>query len=55
VPDTEHLTDRTYPLARPVLVVFADKPTGPRRRMLDFLLGESGQQLMFKSGLVPVK
>jgi phosphate transport system substrate-binding protein len=52
-PDPAHLLDRTYPLARPVLAVFADKPTGARRRMLDFLLGENCRALLTKSGLVP--
>ena len=49
------LTDRTYPLARPVFVIFQDKPTGARRRLLDFLLGEPGQQMLRKSGLEPAR
>lgn len=53
-PEAARLVDRTYPVARPVLVVFADKPTGSRRRMLDFLLGEKCRELLVKSGLVPM-
>ncbi|MGB8169236.1 MAG: substrate-binding domain-containing protein [Chthoniobacteraceae bacterium] len=53
-PDPAQLVDRSYPLARPVLVVFADKPTGARRRLLDFLQSEKCRQLLAKSGLVPV-
>lgn len=54
-PTPATLTDRTYPLARPMLVVFDGKPTGLRRRMLDFLLGEKCREVLIKSGLVPVK
>jgi phosphate transport system substrate-binding protein len=54
-PELPHLIDRSYPLARPVFVVFADKPTGTRSRMLDFLLSEKGREILAKSGLVPVK
>lgn len=53
-PAAPQLLDRTYPLARPVFAVFAEKPTGARRRMLDFLLGEKCRELLTKSGLLPV-
>lgn len=53
-PDTERFLDRTYPLSRPVIVVFADRPTGPRLRMLDFLRGDECRELLIKSGLVPM-
>lgn len=53
-PARPHLLDRTYPLARPVLVVFAEKPTGARLRLRDFLLGEKCQRILAQSSLVPV-
>ncbi len=53
-PDPPHLLDRTYPLSRPVLAVFDEKPTGTRRRMLDFLLSEKCRELLVRSGLIPV-
>ena len=54
-PTAPHLADRSYPLARPVLIVFSDKPTGARLRLLDFLLGAKCQELFAKSGLVPLR
>jgi len=54
-PTRPHLLDRSYPLARPVLAVFSEKPTGARLRMLDFLLSEKCQQILDKTGLVPMK
>ncbi len=54
-PNRPALIDRTYPLARPVFVIFQEKPTGERRRLLDFLLSEKCQQLLLKNGLEPVK
>jgi phosphate transport system substrate-binding protein len=53
-PTPARLLDRTYPLARPVLVVFADKPTGMRQRLVDFLLGQKCKELLVKNGLIPV-
>lgn len=54
-PSRTTLTDRTYPLARPVFVIFQDKPTGARRRLLDFLLSEKCQELLRKNGFEPVQ
>jgi phosphate transport system substrate-binding protein len=54
-PAPEHFADRTYPLARPVLVIFDEKPTGERMRMVDFLLGPKGRALLVKSSLIPVE
>lgn len=54
-PARANLLDRSYPLARPVLIVFSEKPTGMRQRLLDFLLSEPCQALMLKNGLVPVR
>jgi phosphate transport system substrate-binding protein len=53
-PTRAHLLDRTYPLSRPVLLVFGDKPTGLRLRLRDYLLTPAAQQLFFKSGLIPI-
>lgn len=53
-PTREHLLDHTYPLSRPVLLIFSDRPTGARLRLHDFLLSVPGQQLFLKSGIVPI-
>ncbi len=53
-PTRPHLIDRSYPLARPVFAVFSDKPTGGRQRMVDFLLSEKCQQVLDRTGLVPM-
>lgn len=52
-PDRERILDRTYPIARPVLIVFADRPTGPRGRLRDFFLGPKGRDLITRRGLIP--
>jgi phosphate transport system substrate-binding protein len=52
-PTPEHLADRSYPLVRPVLAVFPEKPTGARLRMLDFLRSPKCQELLRKGGLIP--
>jgi phosphate transport system substrate-binding protein len=52
-PATAQILDRTYPLSRPVFVVFADKPIGNRGRMLEFLLGEKTREVLLKNGLAP--
>ena len=54
-PSRTALNARTYPLARPVYVIFQDKPTGARRRLLDFLLSEKCQELLRKNGFEPVQ
>jgi phosphate transport system substrate-binding protein len=54
-PSLPHLLDRTYPLARPVMVIFSDKPTGMRQRLVDFLLTPKCQELLLKGGLIPLK
>ncbi len=51
--DREHILDRTYPLARPVLIVFADRPIGARAQLRDFFLGPKGRELISRRGLLP--
>ena len=41
---------KTYPLARPLLLVTNDKPTGRTKVLVDFLLSARGQELLKKRG-----
>ena len=52
-PTREHILDRTYPLARPIFIVFADRPTGPLLKLRDFFLSAKAQELISRSGLLP--
>lgn len=54
-PALERLADRSYPLARPVLVAFSEKPTGMRQRLVDFLLSPKCQEMLGRNGLIPVR
>ncbi len=43
-----------YPLVRPAYVIFGDKPTGQKRKVLEFLLSEKGQEIVAASDLLPL-
>ncbi len=43
-----------YPLARPVFIVVGDKPTGNRRKIIEFLRSEAGQAVVAGQDLVPM-
>ena len=51
-PTAPNIASLRYPLSRPVLLVFGDKPVGARKRLLEFMLGEKGQALLTKTELV---
>lgn len=53
-PTAPNIASLRYPLARPVLLVFGNKPLGPRRKVLEYMLGEQGQALLTKTELVPL-
>lgn len=43
-----------YPLSRPAYVVYADRPAGNRRKVLEFLASEKGRAAIANSDLLPV-
>jgi phosphate transport system substrate-binding protein len=53
-PTAANIVSLRYPLARPVMLAFASKPLGPRKRILEFMLSEAGQALLTKTELVPL-
>lgn len=44
-----------YPLARPAMVVFGERPVGEKKKIIDFLLGPEGQKIVGESDLIPLK
>lgn len=53
-PTAANIVSLRYPLARPVLLVFGDKPVAARKRVLEYMLSEAGQALLTKTELVPL-
>ena len=52
-PIPENLMNGTYPLARPLLLIAGDRPTGHLKDMLEFMFSETGQQIVEKAGAIP--
>ena len=44
-----------YPLARPAIVAVGERPVGAKKKVIDFLLGPEGQEIVGQSGLIPLK
>ena len=53
-PNPEEIANRKYPLARPLFLVAADKPTGGIKKLFDFMITPRGQELVAKAGFLPV-
>ena len=53
-PTPEAIASRKYPLARPLFLVSADKPTGGVKKLFDFMVTPRGQQLVAKAGFLPI-
>jgi phosphate transport system substrate-binding protein len=51
-PTTTEIGEGRYPLARPVLIQTAGTPSPPVQRYLDWLLSETGQQVVERAGYV---
>lgn len=50
LPTSEHIKDRTYPMARPLFLVTDGKPTGPAKRFIDFVVSAAGQKIVTSHG-----
>ena len=44
-----------YPLARPAMIAVVDRPVGAKKKVIDFLLGPEGQEMVAQSDLIPLK
>lgn len=49
-PTPENISQRKYPLSRPLFVLTNGEPAGDAKALIDFLLGERGQALVRKHG-----
>ena len=54
-PTVETAIDRTYPIARPLLMYTAGEPTGAVKEYLDWILSDTGQQIILKKGYASVR
>lgn len=46
--------DKSYPIARPLLMYTARPPEGLVKQFLDYLLGRDGQKIVLEEGFVPL-
>ena len=46
----QNIASGIYPMSRPLFVLSNGEPTGDAKVMVDFLLGEEGQELVRKHG-----
>lgn len=53
-PSMETTLDKSYPIARSLLMVTLDEPQGPVKSYIDWILGEEGQKIVEQSGYVPI-
>lgn len=53
-PTPENVASGKYPLSKTVYVVFPGKILGARRRVLDFLTGPDGQNILRQSDIIPI-
>lgn len=54
IPTIETTMNRSYPVARPLLMYTLGEPTGHLKEYLDWLMSTEGQTILAKSGFVPV-
>jgi phosphate transport system substrate-binding protein len=54
VPSVENTLNQTYPIARPLFMYTVGEPAGAIKKYLDCVHSEAGQQIVVKSGYVPL-
>ena len=52
-PTAANVASGRYPIARPLMMITARKPTGGVRRFIEFMLGPAGQEFVKKTGHIP--
>ena len=55
VPSVKTASDRSYPIARPLLMYTNGKPKGIIKEYLDWILSDEGQCIILKKGYAPVR
>jgi phosphate transport system substrate-binding protein len=53
-PTVENVVSRTYPIARPLLMITRGTPSGLAKDYIDFILSLQGQKIVSDEGFVPV-
>jgi len=54
-PTVENVRAKKYPIARPLFIYTAGKPTGLAKKFMDFVMSSDGQKIVKDTGFVPVK
>jgi len=54
-PTNENIATKKYPLSRPLFLLTNGEPAGPAKTLVDFVLGERGQDLVKKHGYLRLK
>ena len=54
-PSEETTFDGTYPLARPLFLLTDGTPSGGAKRLIDFILGPRGSEIMRRHGYLPLR
>ncbi|TNF89424.1 MAG: PstS family phosphate ABC transporter substrate-binding protein [Gammaproteobacteria bacterium] len=55
IPTVETASDRSYPIARPLLMYTNGEPTGVIKDYMDWILSDAGQCILTKKGYAPVR
>jgi len=53
-PTIENIREQRYPLTKPLYLVVGDRPVGPLKKVIDFMLSPRGQQAVMKAEHVPI-
>jgi len=53
-PTVENTLNHTYPIARPLFMYTLGQPAGPVKKYMDWVHSEAGQEIVTKSGYVPL-
>jgi phosphate transport system substrate-binding protein len=54
-PTNEAIATKKYPLSRPLFLLTNGEPSGPAKKLVDFLLSDRGQELVKKHGYLRLK
>jgi len=52
-PTKANILDGSYPLTRPIVVVFPREPAAEKKKLLEFLVGEKGQHILGEHDFTP--
>jgi phosphate transport system substrate-binding protein len=52
-PTLENIAAGVYPLTRPVIIAFSQEPSALKKKFLEYLLGEKGQQIIAAHDFLP--